>query len=71
MLEVVDIDIYEDCDFCGEVKELKYKIASDYSYELCEDCRLELLYKLVRVKKTYFNGRLCGRLRLKRRFYAK
>ena len=51
MLEVVDIDmyIYEDCDFCGEVKELKYKIVSDYSYELCEDCRLELLYKLVRV----------------------
>ena len=51
ILEVVNIDIYEDCDFCGEVKELKYKIVSDYSYELCEDCRLELLYKLVRVKK--------------------
>ena len=23
MLEVVDIDIYEDCDFCGEVKTYK------------------------------------------------
>lgn len=39
MLQIVDIENYQECDGCGERKELTISIQGCFNdFDLCEDC---------------------------------
>lgn len=38
-MELVRIEGYDDCDFCGEVKELQFTIDAESGiFDICYDC---------------------------------